>query len=107
MKRKFKGFPAHVSLLLKQKVLLNTYKGLKTSENYFHISRSKKLKIDPAGSYLITGGLGGLGLKVAEWLAKQGAKHLVLAGRRASQKIEIPNATVETAALDISQKPDS
>ncbi len=66
----------------------------------------KRLKIDPAGSYLITGGLGGLGLKVAEWLAKQGAKHLVLAGRRASQKIEIPYATVETVVLDISQKPD-
>ena len=54
---------------------------------------------------MITGGLGGLGLKVAEWLAKQGAKHLVLAGRRISQKIEIPNATVETVAIDISQKP--
>ncbi len=65
----------------------------------------KQLKIDPAGSYLITGGLGGLGLKVAEWLVKQGAKHLVLAGRRISQKIEIPNAIVETVAIDISQKP--
>ncbi len=63
-----------------------------------------KIKIDPASSYLITGGLGGLGLKVAEWLAQQGAKHLVLVGRRASQKIEIPHVTVETAAIDISQK---
>ncbi len=65
----------------------------------------QQLKIDPASSYLITGGLGGLGLKVAEWLAKQGAKHLVLAGRRISQTIEIPNTTVETVAIDISQKP--
>jgi NADPH:quinone reductase-like Zn-dependent oxidoreductase/acyl carrier protein len=32
-------------------------------------------------SYLITGGLGGLGLSVARWLADQGAGHLVLAGR--------------------------
>jgi NAD(P)-dependent dehydrogenase (short-subunit alcohol dehydrogenase family)/SAM-dependent methyltransferase/acyl carrier protein len=32
-------------------------------------------------TYLITGGLGGLGLLVANWMVKQGAKHLVLAGR--------------------------
>ncbi|QSJ15493.1 type I polyketide synthase [Nostoc sp. UHCC 0702] len=33
-------------------------------------------------SYLITGGLGALGLQVAQWLVEQGAKHLVLTGRR-------------------------
>ncbi|MBZ0278144.1 MAG: SDR family NAD(P)-dependent oxidoreductase [Anaerolineae bacterium] len=32
-------------------------------------------------TYLVTGGLGGLGLKVAEWMAVGGARHLVLAGR--------------------------
>ncbi len=35
----------------------------------------------PDGAYLITGGLGGLGLKVAEWLVQRGARHLVLLGR--------------------------
>ena len=34
-------------------------------------------------SYLVTGGLGGLGLACAEWLASQGARHLVLMGRHA------------------------
>src|SRR5258707_11238240 len=34
------------------------------------------------GSYLISGGLGGLGLTVARWLVAQGARHLVLLGRR-------------------------
>jgi acyl transferase domain-containing protein/acyl carrier protein len=34
------------------------------------------------GSYLITGGFGGLGLEVAKWLVAQGARHLALAGRR-------------------------
>jgi myxalamid-type polyketide synthase MxaE and MxaD len=34
-----------------------------------------------SGAHLITGGLGGLGLKVAHWLAEQGAEHLVLTGR--------------------------
>ncbi len=66
--------------------------------------KSQLLKIDPAGSYLITGGLGGLGRKVAEWLAQQGAKHLVLAGRNVSQQIQIPDTTVETVALDVSQR---
>ncbi|AKT40701.1 type I polyketide synthase [Chondromyces crocatus] len=33
------------------------------------------------GSYLITGGLGGLGLSIARWMVDQGARHLVLLGR--------------------------
>jgi acyl transferase domain-containing protein len=33
-------------------------------------------------TYLITGGLGGLGLVVAKWMAENGAGHLVLASRR-------------------------
>ena len=37
------------------------------------------------GSYLITGGLGDLGLKVAHWLVQQGATCLVLMGRRGAQ----------------------
>ncbi|MGO9200711.1 MAG: SDR family NAD(P)-dependent oxidoreductase, partial [Limisphaerales bacterium] len=35
----------------------------------------------PEGSYLITGGLGTLGLKIADWLVRGGARHLVLIGR--------------------------
>jgi len=33
------------------------------------------------GTYLITGGLGGLGILVARWMAEQGARHVVLLGR--------------------------
>ena len=33
-------------------------------------------------SYLITGGLGGLGLLVARWMVEKGVRHLVLVGRR-------------------------
>ena len=35
------------------------------------------------GSYLVTGGLGYLGLELAEWLAREGARHVVLVSRRA------------------------
>jgi 6-methylsalicylic acid synthase len=37
----------------------------------------------PDGTYLITGGLGVLGLEVAHWLADRGARRIVLAGRSA------------------------
>ncbi len=33
------------------------------------------------GSYLITGGLGGIGLEVAKWLVSRGARSLILLGR--------------------------
>jgi aryl carrier-like protein len=36
-------------------------------------------------TYLITGGLGGLGLAAARWLAEEGARHLLLVGRSASR----------------------
>ena len=42
-------------------------------------------------SYLITGGLTGLGLVTARWLAEEGARQLVLVGRRA------PSAEAEVA----------
>ncbi|MEM9553545.1 MAG: type I polyketide synthase [Acidobacteriota bacterium] len=36
----------------------------------------------PDATYLITGGLGGLGLATARWWVEQGARHLALVGRR-------------------------
>jgi hypothetical protein len=39
------------------------------------------LTLSPDASYLITGGLGSLGLEVAQYLATHGARHLVLTGR--------------------------
>ncbi len=37
----------------------------------------------PDCTYLVTGGLGALGLRVARWLAERGCRHLVLMGRSA------------------------
>ena len=42
---------------------------------------NKTLTINSEGAYLITGGLGSLGLKIAAWLAEKGAKNLILLGR--------------------------
>jgi malonyl CoA-acyl carrier protein transacylase len=63
-------------------------------------------------TYLVTGGLGGLGLKVTEWLVNQGARHLVLLSRRdmtgkiheGVQRLEDSGAQVLMLQADISRK---
>lgn len=42
----------------------------------------KPFHVQPQGTYLITGGLGALGLEVADFLAAKGVKRLVLVSRR-------------------------
>jgi len=49
-------------------------------------------QISPDGAYLITGGLGGFGRVLAEWLVECGARHLVLTSRSGA-------STPEAAAL--------
>ena len=39
-------------------------------------------RLRPDSTYLITGGLGGIGIVVAEWLAESGAGVIVMNGRR-------------------------
>uniref|UniRef100_UPI0026132A92 SDR family NAD(P)-dependent oxidoreductase n=1 Tax=Crocosphaera sp. TaxID=2729996 RepID=UPI0026132A92 len=46
------------------------------------ISENKPLSIYSDKTYLITGGLGALGLKVAQWMVEKGVKYLALIGRR-------------------------
>lgn len=41
-----------------------------------------RLALSADATYLVTGGLGGFGLKTAQWLVERGARHLVLLGRR-------------------------
>ncbi|WPB81056.1 SDR family NAD(P)-dependent oxidoreductase [Archangium violaceum] len=60
-------------------------------------------------TYLITGGLGGLGLEAARWLVEHGARHLLLTGRgnpsEAVQKdletLRAQGARVEVARADV------
>jgi polyketide synthase 12/myxalamid-type polyketide synthase MxaB len=44
--------------------------------------RPDVLPVRADGTYLVTGGLGGLGLLTAGWLVERGARHLLLTGRR-------------------------
>ena len=65
--------------------------------------------INPDASYLITGGLGGLGLRVAKSLANEGARHLVLMGRSAPGSdahvaldvLRVMGVTVSVVAADV------
>ena len=62
------------------------------------------------GSYLITGGMGALGLEVANWLASEGAKHLILLGRsepnnyaqKQIDRLQQQGMTIDTIQADIS-----
>ena len=45
------------------------------------VSKPERVPVRPDATYLITGGLGGIGLIIARWLADRGARHLILAGR--------------------------
>ncbi|MBV9791263.1 MAG: SDR family NAD(P)-dependent oxidoreductase, partial [Chloroflexi bacterium] len=46
-------------------------------------TQPQPIPLHAAGTYLITGGLGSLGLRVARWMVEQGARRLVLLGRSA------------------------
>jgi len=65
------------------------------------------------GSYLITGGLGQLGLYNAQWLVDQGARQLILVGRHgvqtAAQQAQLDawqaaGVTIQVAAVDVADE---
>ena len=65
-------------------------------------SRAKEaLVLDPQASYLVTGGLGGFGLRTAQWLVEKGARHLVLLGRRGAASPEAQPALAAWKAQGI------
>jgi len=62
-----------------------------------------RVTIRPDAAYLITGGLGDLGLQVARSLTAQGARHLILVGRRSpSPDAEAVVRSLESAGVGVS-----
>ncbi|OQX27418.1 MAG: hypothetical protein BWK80_05375 [Desulfobacteraceae bacterium IS3] len=65
-------------------------------------------------AYLITGGLGALGLKVAEWMVDEGARNLVLMGRKSPsdetariiEQLSDSGAQITVANGDVSSESD-
>ena len=74
--------------------------------------RHKTVAIRRDGTYLVTGGLSGLGLVVARWLAQRGAGRLVLIGRRdvtseaaaTLDELRAGGTTVVTKSVDVSNE---
>ncbi|MEI6260588.1 MAG: type I polyketide synthase [Deltaproteobacteria bacterium] len=84
-------------------------------------AETKGVRIRPDATYLITGGLGALGLETAKWLVENGATNLVLAGRsqgsaeakdqiigatRRSPSLERPGVRVNVLKTDIAKQTD-
>jgi microcystin synthetase protein McyG len=75
------------------------------------VADREPLALRPDGTYLITGGLGGIGLQVCRWLVERGARHLVLVGRHrpsasAEQQLQAlrqSGARIEVVHADVSQ----
>ncbi len=74
--------------------------------------RGEVINFEENATYLITGGLGDLGLLFAEWLIQKGAKNLVLVSRRdvdaeiqkRIQALENSSARVMVAQVDVTNK---
>ncbi|OWU70003.1 hypothetical protein ATO3_21255 [Marinibacterium profundimaris] len=78
--------------------------------------REREVKMDPQGSYLITGGNGGFGLSIAQWMSANGAGKLVLASRSGKvgeeeqvrvDKIKEQGTEVEIISLDITNEDET
>ncbi len=73
----------------------------------------QRLRLSSDGAYLVTGGLGGFGLKTALWLVEKGARQLILVSRQglvsdaAKQSVAAMESTgvqVLAAACDVTDK---
>ncbi|HLF78587.1 MAG TPA: SDR family NAD(P)-dependent oxidoreductase [Dehalococcoidia bacterium] len=76
---------------------------------------SKKPLFRKDATYMVTGGLRGFGLAIAQWMVEQGAKHLMLVGRsgasteeaaEAIAKLQASGIDVQVAKADVSHEAD-
>ena len=113
------------SILLKEILNCDSENQIAYSQGLRHVARlvpqekqlahqPKHLSIQSHASYIITGGLGALGLEVAQWLVEQGARNIILTSRRESsskaqtiiKKITKNGAKILVLLGDISQQQD-
>jgi acyl transferase domain-containing protein/NADPH:quinone reductase-like Zn-dependent oxidoreductase len=73
------------------------------------ITQRPPIVVSPGATYLITGGLGGIGLASARWLVEAGARHIVLLARREPSEraraeiseLEMLGAEILVAPVDV------
>jgi acyl transferase domain-containing protein/NADPH:quinone reductase-like Zn-dependent oxidoreductase/acyl carrier protein len=68
---------------------------------------TRKFVVDPTRAHMITGGFGGFGLETAKWLARKGAKHLILVGRRGPADEDAHAALAELKAQGINVRAEA
>lgn len=93
------------------KIVVTYRNGLPASTNESPADAKRhNLTLVPSASYLVSGGLGGFGLRTAQWLAKHGAKHLILLGRSGAASdearkgiadMQLQGATVTALSCDV------
>jgi acyl carrier protein len=78
-------------------------------------TKRARLDLDPTGSYLLVGGLGGLGRSISVWMVQHGARHITYLSRSAGRgkhdadfvrEIESMGCTVNLVAGDVSKADD-
>lgn len=62
---------------------------------------SQSLSFNPNASYLLVGGLGGLGRSIARWMVLRGAKSLIFISRSGMQKEEARTLVEELRAENL------
>jgi acyl transferase domain-containing protein/acyl carrier protein/SAM-dependent methyltransferase len=78
------------------------------------VVHESSVPVRPDQTYLITGGLGAIGLQIARWLVTQGAGHVVLVGRtppsaaatQAVREMEALGTRVSVARVDVTRYAD-
>jgi myxalamid-type polyketide synthase MxaE and MxaD len=72
-----------------------------------------QVTLSPNATYLVTGGLGGIGFRLASWLVSRGARSIVLAGRSVapsaqSRAMEVagPDCTIHVRRADVGSEED-
>ena len=78
------------------------------------LPKANEISFQSDGTYLITGGLGALGLNVAHWMVERGVRQLVLTSRRGASspvqetlsQLEQTGAKLVVAQADVSEEGD-
>ncbi|KAK8074290.1 hypothetical protein PG994_005189 [Apiospora phragmitis] len=65
------------------------------------LGTTMKTLLSPDATYLITGGTGGIGRSLAEWMSKQGAKHIIMLGRSRSSNPKVAELLTRYDGTDV------